>query len=175
MFVKKFAELTEDAAYSQGMAGDAHTNIFVQTDIPNKTSAGFKVYTVAANILTDPKDKKSGHPATVEEIKAEVTKRSGLPPSEQRLVYKGVELKEGTDISDYSIPANGAVMLNPTKRQIKIKARAREARSPENSTLMQTIRTRLMRSRRHWLSPWGCLFPIRSCGLMVMSKWAALV
>ena len=100
MFVKKFAELTEDAAYSQGMAGDAHTNIFVQTDIPNKTSAGFKVYTVAANTLTDPKDKKSGHPATVEEIKAEVTKRSGLPPSEQRLVYKGVELKEGTDISD---------------------------------------------------------------------------
>ena len=43
---------------------------------------------VYAHLLQDSKDAKSGHAATVDELKQQLQKKSGIPPKEQRLVCK---------------------------------------------------------------------------------------
>jgi ubiquitin C len=123
-------------AVQNGVAGDPHTQLFVATNIKCKTSDQNKIYTIDGHILDDPKhDKKRGHAATVMEMKKSVEEKSGIPPEQQKLVYKGTELKDGTKISDYNIPTNSTVFLNPTLRPIKIKARVKGRRRPTEFTI----------------------------------------
>jgi hypothetical protein len=130
MIAKKAYDVLNEAV-QQGTAGDPHTTVFVQSNIPCATSDQTKVYTLDAHILDNPKDPKSGHAATVDEMKSNLFKKSGVPPAEQHLVYKGTELKDGTAISDYDLQNNSTVFLNPKPVPVKIKARMKNSKKPK--------------------------------------------
>jgi len=131
LLAKKAYDIMNEATQN-AVAGDPRTQVFVATNIPCKTSAQNKIYTLDGHILDDPKkDKHKGHAAKVEEMKKQVQEKSGLPPAEQKLVYKGVELVDGTNIADYSIPTNSTIWLNPKARPIKIRARVKGSSKPQ--------------------------------------------
>ena len=90
-----------------------------------------KVYVVDAHTLLDQKDPKSGHVATIDEMKAQIEKKSGIPPTEQRLVFQGTELKDGTAVTDYPLQNNSTVFLNPKPVSVKIRARVRGGGKPK--------------------------------------------
>jgi len=108
-----------------GEVGDPQTQIFVQSNSTNK------VYTLDAHILRDPKDPKSGFAASIDEMKVQLTKKSGIPPYDARLVYKGTELLDGTKITEYGLDNNSTVFLNPKPTKVRIKARMQNSTEPK--------------------------------------------
>lgn len=121
---KKAYDIVSDVVQT-GNVGDPQTQIFVQNNINDK------LYTLDAHILQDSKDAKSGHAATVDELKQQLQKKSGIPPKEQRLVCKGTELLDGTKVTEYALENNSTVFLNPKPTKVRIKARMKNSTEPK--------------------------------------------
>ncbi|XP_033120378.1 polyubiquitin-B-like [Anneissia japonica] len=77
-------------------------------EIAVKTSTGNSV-----TLTVDPLD-------TIESIKVAFQEKEGTPPSQQRLVFKGIQLENGRTLSDYNIEM-GSTLHNDNGMQIFVK------------------------------------------------------
>ncbi|XP_033120385.1 polyubiquitin-C-like [Anneissia japonica] len=57
--------------------------------------------------------------ATIESIKVAIQEEEGIPPGQQRLVFKGMQLEDGRTLFDYNID-NGSILLNELSGSMQI-------------------------------------------------------
>ncbi len=52
-----------------------------------------------------------GNDATVKKLKAAIQDREGIPPDQQRIIFKGLQLEEDLKLSDYKIKREDTLVL----------------------------------------------------------------